>query len=92
MAAVNASQTGFFLVSKTSGFIPYGIGSQIHATIDMHTKLFSRPIHMILKIERLEDRNGCQGFGCSIVEIMEGHGVIFHQGLAALGNKDAIQT
>jgi hypothetical protein len=92
MEAHNISQTGFLLVAKSSGFIPYTVASQVHITVDMHARVFARPLHMVLTIVRVEELDGRQSFGCAIKEILEGHSQIFFEGLSTLGDKDAVQT
>ncbi len=82
---LNLNATHFLLKSPSYGFIPYKEGTRIHATVDLRGKIFDRPLHFVLGVDKIVDTEKRQAFEVSIVEIIGNHAHLFEKGLQTLG-------
>ena len=82
--ANDISLTGISIFSDFKGLVPFQIGGVITATMDIHSVIFRRPIHIQLEVMRCIEREDGQGFGCKFLTVEEHHESIFSEGFVKI--------
>jgi hypothetical protein len=84
MEMLNLNHKRFLLRALNNGFVPYHVGTHIHATVDLRGKIFDRPLHFVLGIEKTLTHQGMQAFDVVVMEIIGNHSHIFEKGMSVL--------
>ena len=85
LLAVNVSKSGLLLRSNSSAFVPFRVGNKLNLTFDFLSVHFTRPIHMLVEVTRVEQKEDrFQYFGVKILSIEKSQLSIFTENLATL--------